>query len=144
MYTYGIFNQKRGYKTFCWWEVDLKRGLSIEKWKFMSSKHRHLGCLSKSDGLECCAVHSDFNLGERIWKSGPKRANLKVHIQICPFGATSLEPATYIQIWVHSTKIPDHCLWLGTPHANVWATCNFNFLMGGPRFEINFPPAKIS
>ena len=44
------------------------------------------------------AVHSDFNVGERIWRSGPQRANLKVHIEICPLGATSPDTFTQIEI----------------------------------------------
>ena len=29
-------------------------------------------------------VHSDFNFGERIWRSSPRRANLKVHYATIP------------------------------------------------------------
>ena len=36
-------------------------------------------------------VHSDFNFGERIWRGGPRRANLKVHYEIGPLGATTPE-----------------------------------------------------
>ena len=43
------------------------------------------------------AVLSEINLGERIWRSSPKRANLKVHFDICPFWATS--PDTLIEIY---------------------------------------------
>ena len=42
------------------------------------------------------AVHSKNNLGERIWRSSPKRANLKVHFEICPLGATSTDTLTQI------------------------------------------------
>ena len=89
------------------------------------------------------AVHSEINLGERIWRSSPKRANLKVHFEICPFWATSPDTLTQIDFWVHSANIPDHCLWIDAQHAHVWATWNFHFLMGGPRVEVNFPPSKI-
>ena len=89
------------------------------------------------------AVHSEINLGECIWRSSPKRANLKVYFDICPFWATSPDTLTQIDFWVHSANIPGHCLWIDTPHAYVWATWNFHFLMGGPRFEVNFPPSKI-
>ena len=32
------------------------------------------------------AVHSNFNLGEQIWRSSRKRANHKVHLEIYPLG----------------------------------------------------------
>ena len=41
------------------------------------------------------AVHSDFNLGERILRSSPKRANLKAYCEICPFRATSPDTLCY-------------------------------------------------
>ena len=85
------------------------------------------------------AVHSDFNLGERIWRRSPQRANLKVQFEICP----SPDMLTKIEIRVYSANIPGHCLWIATPHAYVWATQNVHFLMGGPSFEVNFPPSKI-
>ena len=68
------------------------------------------------------AVHSDFNLGERIWRSSPQRANLKVHFEICPLGATSPDMLTQIEIRVYSANIPGHCVWIDTPHAYVWVT----------------------
>ena len=89
------------------------------------------------------AVHSDFNLGERIWRSGPQRANLKVYSDTCPFGATSQDTVTEIEIWVHSNNILGHCLWIDTLYTHVWAAWNFHFLMCGPCFEVRFPPAKI-
>ena len=89
------------------------------------------------------AVHSEINLYECIWRSSPKRANLKVYFDICPLWASSPDTLTQIDFWVHSANIPGHCLWINTPHAYVWATWNFHFLMGGPRFEVNFPPSKI-
>ena len=48
-----------------------------------------------------------------------------------------------MDFWVHSANITGYCLWIDTPHAYVWATWNFHFLMGGPRFEVNLPPSKI-
>jgi hypothetical protein len=42
------------------------------------------------------AEHSENNLGERIWRSSPKRANLKVHFEICPLGAISPDTLTQI------------------------------------------------
>ena len=55
------------------------------------------------------AVHSDFNFGELIWKSGPQRANIRVHFGIWPLGATSPDTLNQIEIWID------------TPHAYVWA-----------------------
>ena len=68
------------------------------------------------------AVHYDFNLGEHIWRSGPQRANIKVHFEIYPLGATSPDMLTKIEIQVYRANIPGHCLWMDTPHAYVWAT----------------------
>ena len=68
------------------------------------------------------AKHSDFNLGERIWRNSPNMANLTVGFEICPFGATSPDTLTQIEIRVHSANIPGHCLWIDTPHVYVWAT----------------------
>ena len=62
--------------------------------------------------------------------------------EIGPSAATTPDTLTQIEIWVHTANIPGLCLWIDTPHAYVWATWNFHFLMGGPRFEIHFPPAK--
>ena len=39
-------------------------------------------------------VHSDFNCGEHIWRSGPQRANLKVHYEIGPTNATTPDTVT--------------------------------------------------
>ena len=46
------------------------------------------------------AVHSEINLGERIWRSSPKRANIKVHFEICPFG---------LLLQIHSPKLISEC-----------------------------------
>ena len=43
-------------------------------------------------------VHLDFNFGERIWRSGQQRANLKVHYEIGPLGATTLDTLTQFEI----------------------------------------------
>ena len=67
----------------------------------------------------------------------------KVHFKICPFVATFPDMLTQIEIRLHSANIPGHCVWIDTPHAYVWMTWNFHFLMGRTCFEINFPPAKI-
>ena len=101
------------------------------------------GVYSGAMALNVGAVLSEINLGEHICRSGLQRANLKEHFKICPLGATSPDMLTKIEIWVHSANIPGHCLWIDTPHAYVLATWNFHFLMGGPRFEVNFPPSKI-
>ena len=44
------------------------------------------------------AVHADFHLGQCIWISVPKSANLKVNLEICPLGATSPDTLTQIEI----------------------------------------------
>ena len=42
--------------------------------------------------------YSDFNFGELNWRSGPQRANLKVHNEIGPLGATTSDTLTQIEI----------------------------------------------
>ena len=66
-----------------------------------------------------------------------------MHFQICTLGATSPDILTQIEILVHSSNIPGHCLWIDTSHAYVWVTWNFSLLMGRTCFEIIFPPSKI-
>ena len=48
----------------------------------------------ESMGWNVGTVHSEINLGECIWISGPQRANLKVHLEICPLGATPPDTLT--------------------------------------------------
>ena len=75
-----------------------KRGHSLISENVTQPKHRHVGCLSRGNCLERSAVHSYFNFGERIWRSGPQRANIRVHVETCPLGATSLDALTQIEI----------------------------------------------
>ena len=52
------------------------------------------GVYPEAMGWNVGAVHSEINLGECIWRSGPQRANLKVHFEICPLGATPPDTLT--------------------------------------------------
>ena len=56
------------------------------------------GVYPEAMALNVGAVHPDFHLGERIWRSGPQRANLKVHSEMCPLGATFPDTCTEIKI----------------------------------------------
>ena len=66
------------------------------------------GVLPEAMGWNIGAVHSDFHLGERIWRSGRQRANLKVHSEMCPLGANFPDTLTEIKIWMHSANVPGH------------------------------------
>ena len=59
------------------------------------------------------AVHSDFNLGERIWKKAPEALKFGTLRNRAKFGAIrafSLNTLTQTKIRVHSANIPVHCL----------------------------------
>ena len=70
-----------------------------------------------------------------------QRANLKVHCNIYSLGATYPDTLTEIEIGVHSASRPlpldrhPACLCLGG--------VKFSLEMGGPRFKVHFPPAKM-
>ena len=145
MYTYEILNQKRLEKNFWWLEIDLKTGSAHLKVKISRRPNIGMwGVYPEAMAWNVGAVHSEINLGERIWRNSSQRANFNVHFEICPFGATSPDTLTQIVFWVLSANIPGHCLWIDTPHVYVWASWNFHFSMGGPRFQVSFPPSKIS
>ena len=57
-----------------------------------------LGVYPEAMAWNVDALHSDFNFGERNWRSGPQRANIKVHSNICPLGDTSPDALTGIEI----------------------------------------------
>ena len=113
---------------------------------FTSPKHRHVGCLLYPDAIawNVGTVHLDFNLCERIWRSGPQRANLKVHFDIYPFGATSSDTLTKIKIWLDSANIPGHCLWIDTPQSTCLCSGDIKFSLfdGWAPFRGQFPTSK--
>ena len=99
LYTFWIFSQKRLSKKFCWWEIDLKTGPTQKKVNILHCPIIDMwGVYPEAMAWNICAVHSDFNLVERIWRSSPQRANLKVHLEICSLGATSPDMLTQIEL----------------------------------------------
>ena len=85
MYTFGTFSQKKVSKNFCWWEIDLKPGPTHQKVKISCRPNIGMwGVSPEAMAWNVGAVHSDFNLGERISSGGHRRANLRVHFKIGP------------------------------------------------------------
>ena len=80
MYTYGMFSQKKSFKEFCAdGKLTSKQDPPI---KMNISHHPNIGTWSvypETMAWNVGAVHSAFNLGERVWRSGPQRTDLKVH-----------------------------------------------------------------
>ena len=94
-----MLSQKRVSKIFCWWEIDLKTWPTHKKVKISRCPNiGMLGVYLEAMAWNVAAVHSDFNLSERIWRGGPQRANPKVHFEICPFWATSPDTLNQIEI----------------------------------------------
>ena len=52
------------------------------------------GVYPEAMGWNVGTVYLEINLGECISRSGPQRANLKVHFEICPLGAISPDTLT--------------------------------------------------
>ena len=96
---------KTNSKNFYWWEMDLKIGTNQSKVKISCCPNIGMwGVYPEAMAWNVGTVHSDFNMSEHAWRSSPKRANLEVHFEICPFGATSPDMLTQIEIGVHSTN----------------------------------------
>ena len=75
----------------------------------MSSKQRHIGCLSKGNGLQ-------------FWRVMLRQPNPNVYFEIRPLGPLSQDTPTQINIGAQHANIAGHCLWIDTPHAYVWTT----------------------
>ena len=125
--------------------MDMKKGPTTQKVKISCFPNKGMwGVYPEAMAWNVGDVHSDFNFGECMWRSGPQRANFIVHFEIGPLWATYPDTLTQIEMWVHIANIPGHCLWIDTPHAYVWAVWNFHFLICWPHFEVHFPISKNS
>ena len=104
------------------------------------------GKRQEARGWNVGAVCSDFNLVECIWRKSPQRTIIwpyywKGQIRVC-WGLYLLIHSTKLKSGAHSANIPASCVWIDAPHAYVWTSWNFHFLMGGSNFEVKIHPAN--
>ena len=79
------------------------------------------------------------------YKKPPTHSNLAllvIGLNYGTLGAFSPHTLTQIKIWAHSANIPTSYLLIDTPHAYIWTSWNFHFLMVGSNFEMKIHPAE--
>ena len=113
---------------------------------FMTSKHRHVWCLSRGKMWECWRCVLRYYLG---WAYLEKNPPMYLHLALLLegpnlglFRAFSTDTLTQIRIWAQSANIPASRLWIDTPYEYDWTPWNCLFLMGGPNFEGRIHPAN--